>query len=152
MLQVVSSLLLTPNDHTNPRYQAKLPCCSTHVGRRLKEWLADEWPTCPSAERREAFHLHQREKSAVNVGLERLSRAGSPHRSHLGPHAQPCRPLRANAVLRRWRGRAARAPSLPGRRGAARQGGRGSMRATRATAPSRPARAGIPKLLLEAAA
>lgn len=50
------------------------------------------------------LRLPPRQKPAANVGLARLSMAASRHRSHLGPQAQPCRPLRASAVLRRRRG------------------------------------------------
>lgn len=146
-------LHLTQNDHTTP-YQAKLPCCSTHAGKRLEGWLAAEGPTRHSAERREARPSAPTAKACGECGAGKTLKGCEPSPVPPWPPSPALpTPEGERGSQEAAGGRAARAPSLPGRRGAARQGGRGSMRATtRATAPSRPARAGTPRLLLEAAA
>lgn len=143
VLQGVFSLHLTANDHPNP-YTAKLPCSFTHAGRP-EGWQAGSTGTHAS--------LGGAARSPPPAPtLPVCGACGAGKTFPVPPRPQPRRPLRDSAVLGAWRGRAAGAPSLPGRRGAARQGGRESVWATRAAAPSRPARAGIPRLLLEAAA
>lgn len=47
-------------------------------------------------------------KVCGDCGAGKTIKAASPHQSHLRPQGQPCRPLRASAVLRGWRG-----PSSP---------------------------------------
>lgn len=118
-------LFPAPNCKWPPKPLHRETALFLYTGRTtggLAGW--QQWPTRHSGERREALHLHLRYQSAAPAGLGRLS--------PVPPRSQPRRSLRDSAVLGSWRGRAAGAPSLPGRRGAARQGGRESVWATQA--------------------